>query len=275
MLLWAAIFRWSYWLGDGGRQVVVSGTVACANTAFSTRLPKNSGEGDIPHFAIATGSQDSVECVLRKVGIDDAEFTNPLNPGRIHLYSGDNSAGARIDSTTPVENTLMGNLTNLDQYDAIMLPCQGGAYSKTGTELANLVSYANAGGRVYASHYSYDFMYQNPPFNGVVNWQVNQAQLPDGIATVDTTFSDGQTLSQWLQLVGATTTPGQMAINTLRHDLNGVIAPTQSWLTLNDAAQGNPVMQFTFNTPVAAANQCGTRPVQRVPCRAVRRFDYK
>jgi hypothetical protein len=55
----------------------------------------------------------------------------------------------------------------------------------------------------------------------------------------------------------------QINIGTLRTDVSGVIAPTQSWLTLNSAAYpgetGNPVMQMTFNAPVGApaANQCG------------------
>ena len=48
-----------------------------------------------------------------------------------------------------------------------------------------------------------------------------------------------------------------MSIQQVRHDFNGVIAPTQSWLTLNNSANGNPVQQFTFNTPMGATNQCG------------------
>ena len=139
-----------------------------------------------------------------------------------------------------------------------MLPCEGNQYIRTPTQLANLIQYADAGGRVYSSHYSYAWMFQNPPFNTVVNWAVNQASLPNGIATVDTSFSDGQTLSTWLQLVGASTTPGRIPIQTIKHDFNGVLPPTQSWLRLNDAANGNPVMQFTFNTPVGSTtNQCG------------------
>ena len=81
------------------------------------------------------------------------------------------------------------------------------------------------------------------------------------IANVNTNFTDGATLAQWLQNSGASynNTQGQIQISTLRHDFNGVIPPTQSWLTLNNTTAGNPVMQFTFNTPVgaAAANQCG------------------
>ena len=131
------------------------------------------------------------------------------------------------------------------------------------TALANLVTFANSGGRVYSTHFSYMWLYNNAPFNTVANWSVNQpSPYPDpGVATVNTGFSGGQQLSQWLQLVKATTTPGQMIISTLRQDLKGVIPPTEAWLNLNDAAAGNPVMQMVFDTPVASSgstvNQCG------------------
>ena len=246
--------------GRWRRQLTVPGTASCADTSFSARMPRNQSEGDIPKIAIATGSVDQIECVLRKAGIDDAEFTNPLGTGRINLYSGDgspNAPGARIDASTPTEAALMENIANLKQYDVLMLPCEGSPITKSSTRLSNFVQYANAGGRVYASHYSYVWMFNNPPFNTVVNWRVGQATLPDGIANVDTTFPDGKTLATWLQLVGASTTLGQMPISVLRHDFNGVVPPTQSWLTLDNAAQGNPVMQFTFDTPVGAPNQCG------------------
>jgi hypothetical protein len=251
--------------GRWRRQLVVPSTASCTNTSFSTRMPKNQGEGDIPKIAIATGRADSVECVLRKIGIDDAEFTDPSGSGRINVYSGSgrtntggvSSAGALIDAATPSEDLLMGNVNTLNQYDALMLPCEGGQYNRNTTQLANIIQYANAGGRVYTSHYGYVWMYQNPPFNGIGNWQVNQAALPDGTATIDTTFTDGSTLADWLQLIGASTTKGQMAISAVKHDMNGVIAPTQSWLTLNDTTHNNPVMQLTFNTPIGAQNQCG------------------
>jgi hypothetical protein len=131
--------------------------------------------------------------------------------------------------------------------------------------LTNLLNYANAGGRVFTTHYSFDRLDPNSPYDSlfppVANWDINQAYpTPDpGIATVNTSFTDGATLAQWLHDVGATTTYGQVTLNTLRHDFNGVIPPTQTWMTLNNTAAGNPVMQFTFNTPVGApaASQCG------------------
>src|SRR6185437_10256692 len=251
--------------GRWRRQLVVPTTTACTNTAAdptATVMPSDHTQGDIPKIAIATGSVDQVECILRKMGIKDTEFTDPSGSGRINLYGGGTASGSGsvISSQTPTQASLMGGTgSTLNQYDVLMLPCEGGQYTKPAQELANLINFANAGGRVYSSHFSYTWMYQNPPFDGVVNWAPNQGDPPDGEAAVNTSFTAGLTLSNWLQEVGASTTPGQIAINTLRHDFNGVKPPTQNWLTLDTS--GNPVMQFVFDTPIAppgqTVNQCG------------------
>ena len=244
--------------GRWRRQLVVPSVAACTNTALPNDfavMPKNQSQGDIPKIAIATGAVDQVECVLRKAGVDDTEFTNFGGTGRINLFLGNHASGASIDANTPAETSLMGNPAVLNQYDVLMAPCQGSPIVEQSSQLTNFINFANAGGRIYASHYSYDWMNNNPPFNTVVNWAGNSGTFPDGTATVDTSFTAGQTLAQWLQLVGASTTYGQMAISQLKHDLNGVNSPTQSWLTLNQT--GNPVMQFVFNTPIGAKNQCG------------------
>jgi hypothetical protein len=244
-------------------QGVVNMTTACADTAFSMSMPSNQNQGDIPKIAIATGSVDQVECVLLKMGIAQSEFTDPGGTGRINLFQGDGSrtsGGAIIDSSTPPESTLMGatDPTNavLSEYDVLMLPCEGGNFTRSAQALANLVSFANAGGRVYSSHYAYSWMYQNPPFDQVATWTGSSQTLADGLATVNTSFSEGQTLATWLQLVGATTTLGQMQVDTTRRDFGAVVAPTQSWLTLNTTA--NPTMQFVFDTPwKQTSGQCG------------------
>ncbi|HEY5055041.1 MAG TPA: choice-of-anchor D domain-containing protein [Acidobacteriaceae bacterium] len=251
--------------GRWRRQIVVPGTVACTNTPADptmTVMPSDHTQGDIPKIAIATGSVDQVECVLRKVGISDNEFTDPNGTGRINLFGGGGAlgSGALISSQTPTQASLMGNSNALDSYDVLMLPCEGNNYLKPAQELANLVNFANSGGRVYSSHFSYSWMYQNQPFNSVVNWTPGAATYISGIATVNTGFTAGQTLATWLENVGASpNTPGQIAVNTLRVDTNGVNPPTQSWLTLN--VTGNPVMQFVFDTPIQTAgqtiNQCG------------------
>jgi hypothetical protein len=252
--------------GRWRRQLVVPSVLACVNNplpANAAVMPQNHTQGDIPLIAIATGSVDQVECVLRKVGISDTEFTDPGGGGRINLYGGGASgSGAVIDSGTPTQASLMGGSgSTLNSYDVVMLPCEGADYTKPAPELANLINFANAGGRVYASHYSYSWMYNNPPFDSVVKWDPGQASIDTGTATVNTGFTAGQTLSTWLQDVDASSSPGQMALDTLRVDTTGVNAPTQSWLTLNDSSYNNPVMQFVFDTPIApagaAVNQCG------------------
>jgi len=257
--------------GRWRRQLTIPSTTACQSTALPASfaaMPQNQSQGDIPKIAIATGAVDQVECVLRKVGINDSEFTDPTGNGRINFYTGSGSPGSVIDSSTPTQASLMENYSTLSQYDVLMLPCQGtptGNYvsGALGTqELANFINFANNGGRVYSSHYSYVWMYLNGAFNGVANWSPGIASINSGTATVDTSFTGGQTLQTWLQDLNVTTTPGQMALDTLRVDTKGVIAPTQSWLALNDPALGNPVMQFVFDTPIVptgttGVNQCG------------------
>jgi hypothetical protein len=269
--------------GRWRRQLVIPTTTTCTNTALPSAtfassgtmpfaaFPQNQTQGDIPRIAIATGAVDQVECILRKVGVADTEFTDAgsVNPGRINLFTGSGGPGSSIDTATPTQATLMENSATLNQYDVLMLPCQGTPNNNVvagslGTqELASFINFANSGGRVYSSHYSYAWMYNNPPFNGVANWLGSSgggSETPDpGIATVNQGFTAGQTLAQWLELTGASSTVGQMPISTLKHDINGVIAPTQSWLTLNTT--GNPVMQMVFDTPIAptgtTVNQCG------------------
>ncbi len=246
--------------GRWRRQIVIPSTASCANTAVDptmSRFPRNQSEGDIPKFAVATGSVDAVECVLRKVGVADTEFTDPSGAGRINLYTGSGGPGASIDAATPSETALMASSATLNSYDVLMLPCEGGPYpqDKTAAQYANLIGFANAGGRVYGSHYAYQWMYQNPPFDGVANWAVNQGSYPDGLATVNPAFSASQTLSTWLGDVGASTTPGQIPLSQVKHDMNGVIAPSESWLNLNSSGT---VMQMVFDTPVGSTgNQCG------------------
>lgn len=240
-------------------------------TGLALHMPSTHFQGDIPKIAIVTGAADALECVFLAMGISPSEFTDDndtTSGGRIHLYKGDFAAGADINASTPSENVLMGTPTDsslLDSYDMVMFPCQGGAFTQSTTELTNLFNYANVGGRVFATHYSFDRLDPDSPYDSlfppVANWDIDQTRpTPDpGVATVNTSFTDGATLAQWLQNVGATTTYGQVKLNTLRHDFDEVIPPTQSWMTLNNTAAGNPVMQFTFNTPVgaAAASQCG------------------
>ena len=245
---------------------------AAAVTGLALHMPADHTQGDIPMIAIATGSVDGLECVLLDMGIAPTEFTDDngsVNPnGHIHLYKGSSSPGAEINASTPSQTTLMETAATMSAYDMLMFPCQSNPNNQaTATGATNLLNYANTGGRVFSTHYSYAWLDPDAPYNSqfppVANWKLGQANpSPDpGVATVNTGFTDGGSLAQWLQNAGASyqNTVGQVQISTLRQDTTGVIPPTQAWLSVNDAAAGNPVMQFTFNAPVAApaASQCG------------------
>src|SRR5205823_6021939 len=108
------------------RRIVPITVTACTNnvmTTAQTHLPRNRTEGNVPRFAVSTGDVDTLECVLRKMGVEDAEFVNPsisgghpTASGRVHVYQGgynasNGSGGARISNQTPIENTLWGSQT--------------------------------------------------------------------------------------------------------------------------------------------------------------------
>src|SRR5205823_12249549 len=99
-----------------------------------------------------TGEVDTLHCVLRKIGVDDSEFTDPSGPGRIHFYQ-DN--GAQISSSTPAASRLYDNAAELAKYDEALFECVGTEAPKSVPEQNIVIDYANAGGRVFATHFSY------------------------------------------------------------------------------------------------------------------------
>lgn len=246
-------------IGRWRRQVTISDVPACQDTALPaslTRLPRNKNEGDIPLMAFSTGAVDALECVLRKIGVDDSEFTLPSGNGRIQIYKGTGAAGADLGANTPTEAQLWGNLATLKKYDMVLFPCQGKQFDKQSPEQKRVVDYASAGGRVFTTHYSYVWLYNIAPFSGTANWKVDQAHITDQNGIIDTSFPKGQALADWLNYVGASSTYAQIPIKVLRHDADGVIAPSQSWMTTTTP---QATMHYTFNTPVGTPpdQQCG------------------
>ncbi len=261
-------------LGRWRRQVPIPATTACVDTPLDaelTRLPRNKSEGDIPLIAISTGAVDGLECVLRKIGVDDAEFTNPDGGGRIHLYRGEGAAGTRINGSTPNEGVLLDTPSTLDDYDLVLFPCQGGSYPgrATAQRRANLVNYADAGGRIFATHYSYDWMHTTDPFNDVATWDAGVASIDDQDGIINTSFPKGLIFAQWLVNVGASTVEGLMPVKVVRQNMDAVVDPLGTqWMSGfgdcdpdgNNCNEGAEIpLHMTFNTPVGAApeDQCG------------------
>jgi hypothetical protein len=267
-------------LGRWRRQTVIPDVSACQETHLSdynlTRLPRNKAEGDIPKMAISTGKVDALECVLRKIGLDDAEFTRPDGAGRVHLYQGQGAAGARIGpgSGTPSEGVLLASQATLHQYDMVLFPCQGAEYySSRGSDVKwqdelwpRLKDYTAAGGRLFTTHFSYVWLHGKKtggawspgpgPWEDVVAWDASQTALSDQDGDINTSFPRGLAFAQWLVHVGASSALGQIPVKVVRHDMNSV-STAQEWMRATDPA-GVP-LHFTFNTPMGAPEdlQCG------------------
>ncbi len=255
-------------------------TSGCGNTSVgAVSFPSTQTAGDtddnIPLIAVATGNIDPAECVLRKVGIADTQFSDPGGSGRVQFYWGAHSAGAVIDVSTPEETQLEGTVAgtaDLNNFDMVMFPCQGGVPVSTTASVANasysnLENYVNAGGRVFATHWSQGWLNDNEPANGgaitatspfqsVAAWTMGTNIGSNETATINTTgFSDAGTLSQWLVDTGQSTTPGEITLNSTFENMTAVNAPAVEWMSL----AGPVVMQLSFDTPLnqPAANQCG------------------
>jgi hypothetical protein len=251
---------------------------------------------NIPLLAISTGAADGLECVLRKIGIIDAEFTNPSDSGRVRFYkdstnstAGGTGPGATVSppsgSTTPKATQLYDTSTStaipeMNNYDAVIFACRGGATNKDDTKrsLTNVLDYANSGGRVFATHYSYVWLdpgsVKTTPSQTM--WTSAATWTPDSTSAawnaagssttglVNTTVNGG-TFAKWLAAPGvAATAAGSTVAAPLvtifdpRNDADiPVGSGTEEWIQQNGGGSSAPLLHMAFNTPVAATTQCG------------------
>ena len=273
-------------VGKWRRQIKVPTVAACADTALTdpnvTRLPRNKAEGDIPRIAIAAGGADQMECLPRRLGIDDAEFTPGGGEGRVHLFTGHYSrngveqpvtqfdaslnAGAMLTSA----DELWGSAESLMKYDIVVLSCEGNrgfANQKPMAMRQAMYDYASRGGRVFASHWHSVWFADGPqpvPSTGVWSERDNPAMAGETLpATINETFPKGAALAKWLVNVGASSMQGQMTVEFPRDNLQDVDPMlAREWITVqNPAYPDSPkaVQYMSFNTPIGAPEEqvCG------------------
>jgi hypothetical protein len=274
-------------MGRWRKIVMIPAVTKCttaAQAAGTIRLPTKQHEGgtadSIPLFALSTGFVDGLECVFRKLGIADTEFTNPGGTGRIQFYQDDGAggtSGARIDSNTPSISSLVATQAQLEKYDATIFACAGGPTDKATASRTAVLNYANEGGRVFATHYNYTWLYDvaSPAGNAFTSvWGTSSKFIPDNsnfpnngasdVGLVDTT-ANGGTFDKWLNVKPAvnalsSTAPDRVAISDPRYDaFLPLAAGAQSFITEYNppAGQPVPVFHYAFNTPLNAAKQCG------------------
>ncbi|HVY32739.1 MAG TPA: carboxypeptidase regulatory-like domain-containing protein [Polyangiaceae bacterium] len=277
-------------VGKWRRRISIPKVSACTENALKdpqqTRLPRNRSEGDIPRIAIAVGGADQLECLPRRLGIDDAEFSTQGGPGRIHLYRGADIVGTDQSqhhySPHVFDSSLNGgaeyaratelwkDVDSLMKYDIVALSCEGGEGSldseKPLAARQAMYDYASRGGRVFASHWHRLWFSKGPaPLPTTGQWGDRNDPAGDGgtiVATVNQSFPKGASLAKWLLTVGASSTLGQMTPSFPRDNIQSVNPVTSTeWVTLANPNNGGSrsVQYMSFNTPVGAADDqvCG------------------
>lgn len=253
-------------LGRWRRKVTIASVTPCVSQALQgdvTRLPRTQAEGDIPLIAVSTGNVDALECVFRKMGVDDSEFTNPLLNGRIRLYRDNGARAAHTkNQQVPTASDLYGAQTELDKFDAVLFACVGAREDKASADKGRVLAYANKGGRVFATHYSYVWLYDLAPWNTTAAWSADQDFWDSVTGLVDTGSAKGQQFATWLGVVNALSgsSPPRISIDEARHDVDQpVTAGAERWITTYQDDPKAALEHYAFNTPwgTAPASQCG------------------
>lgn len=255
-------------VGKWRRQLTVPSISACADhpltDASVTRLPSKKSEGDMPRIALTTGGADALECLLRKIGIDESEFTPETGNGSVNFYAGvdgTNGYDASIANGAPFTDapTFWDKLSNLENYDMVLLSCEGteNPTNKSTQARQAMQDYANEGGRVFASHWhNYWLEFGPPPFPTIATFD-HQKDLNDITADIDTSFAKGAALAEWLVNVGGSKTLGKIQIKAAQHTVDQAnAAVAQRWIYLDSE---NSVQYLSANTPLGAPakSQCG------------------
>jgi len=270
---------------------------ACGSTAIpdpatpadKLRLPANSMEGDMPLIAFTSGC-DPAECFLRHIGISDSEFVAPMTPppaawptvtpgtGHVHFFTatdnttGGSPASAVTGGNTPAETyAWWASSANLLQYDIVFNACECSPFDRGATSYAAMDAYLNGGGRLFTTHYYYNWFAPSPPATAdlfsVAEWNPMTSGSSGAPETdmIDQTFPKGIAFADWLQDNAITTTMGTIVLDDTRDNLNGInpagCETTMSCLStqwIYEPTDSHP-RYISWNTPVGAAatKQCG------------------
>jgi hypothetical protein len=256
-------------------------------------LPRNSTEGHLPKIAVTVGGSDALECLLKKIGVDVAEFTPDSGPGRVNLFAGYRAAKTiNVDGSSQPLSTaedLWASSDRMLAYDMILMGCEGeGSLWKpeptpeTPPPLPRPVSmqlevrkYADLGGRIFGSHWHHRWINSDdttpdnpyPPAGPPIASFAKSAMglKEDLVVSVDSSFPKGAAFSEWLLKVGASTKAGALTLTGVEHSVDSVNPDlARRWIYGTDklgVAGTNRVPEmvqyFSFTTPVSAPAECG------------------
>ena len=267
-------------IGKWRRQFTVD-TTDCGDTPEPMlRLPANATEGDLPNIAVSTGGSDSLECLLKRIGIDSGGeaggtgewISGAGGTGHVHIFQGGGGGGRRgggggtqvgpaMAGGSPAPQTaLWTSGMAMQPYDIVILSCEGGEDPNANPTALN--DYGNLGGRVFASHFHYSWFNQAPflAYN-LATWTPGTNDMGNINGLVETTlpngmpFPKGVAMQQWLSNVGAlsNTTPPELPIQAARHnaDVTVMNTPSTPWIVADTAATPPGATEyFSWDMPV-------------------------
>jgi hypothetical protein len=256
------------------RHVVTIATVnACADNpqqSLALNATVAAGSQDsMPDIAVSTGRSDTLECLMKRIGLPDSEYVaGTATGGHVHVFSGGNPQGnitfAQTNPGVAEANPMAGapasyqalwdSIDHLMPYDIVLLSCEGGETYNAKPPV--LQQYLDAGGRAFASHFHYAWfggpLASGQTYSAPSVWNTHLATWeavkgtesgPDNGVIVQTlnggsaTFPKGQYLSQWLGNVGALGQNGVPAgdLSLFLPRYNAIVTPantpSQPWIT--------------------------------------------
>ncbi len=175
-------------------------TVAAEPTTFPAKSDPMNGD-DIPKMAVVLGAWDHVEVTLAKLGLGTIKSNGIF---------GDTVENAAFDQK---DVSLLSNGAALLGYHIVFIPCSFSSGTTCSTSQTssdpvvkqNLKQFVSAGGKVYATDYSYEYVRQ--PWPGFLAWDQQTSTL--GSACLPGSYDsparvDDPGLAAWLTAIGET-----------------------------------------------------------------------
>src|SRR5262249_16066409 len=148
------------------------------------------------------------------------EFTSETGGGRVNQYAGLDAPTTNADGTTlSPTSVLWGNAGTMKAYDVMLMSCEGsdnGGAGEASTTMRQAVKdFADAGGRVFGSHWQNAWVFDGPAPWPTVAKHASGAHgfTTDITVPIVTDFPKGLAFAEWLVNVGASPTFGQILIH--------------------------------------------------------------
>jgi hypothetical protein len=263
-------------VGKWRKQLTIENVPACTTTmlpAASTTLPRTAAEGDMPRIAITTGGFDALECLVRRLGVADSEFTTDAGPGKVHLYEGNGARAfaqgfANAGAFSPAVS-LWANDIKMQSYDVVMFSCEGeqNPQDKPLQAMNAVKQYADLGGRVFLSHW-HNVWIQGAGFSGatqappvwptIATWN-NTGPTFDGDTLIDEANNPkGAAFADWMLHVGGSTTRRVVPVTDGRQTLAAVDeSRADRWVYRDNNGQFPQTFQFTTPNEQPVEHRCG------------------